>query len=159
MNKSPSSISSTIPGYGSSSYVTTHHFPTSSSVMSSTGQRVPSHPVLKVEWLPSSGAVDVLTSLSGCLWWEVGGQWVETGTDGLSVAEAAEHSMMDCARRSADHLMNTQSTFDGVQLFWKECTHSVYLFFLNIEELDFGERKECVKEGFCCGYVSTPGYL
>lgn len=148
MNKSPSSISSMIPGYGSSSYVTTHHFPTSSSVMSSTGQSVPSHPVLKVEWLPSSGAVG-----------SVGGRWVETGTDGISVAEAAEHSIMDCARHGTDHLMNTQSTFDGGQLFWKECTHSVYLFFLNIEELDFGERKECVKECFCCGYVSTPGYL
>lgn len=68
MYKSPSSMSSMIPGYGSSSYVITHHFPTRSLVTSLTGQRVPSHPELEVEWLPSSGAVGsgVLTSLPGC---------------------------------------------------------------------------------------------
>lgn len=93
------------------------------------------------------------------MWCNVDGQWLETGTDGLSVAEAAEHSIMDCARRSADYLMNAQCTFDGGQLFWKVCAYSVYLVFLHIEELDFGERKECVIEGFRCGYVSTPGYL
>lgn len=68
MYKSPSVMSSMIPGYGSLSYVTTHHFPTRSSVISSIGQRVPSHPELKVEWLPSSRAVDsaVPPSLPGC---------------------------------------------------------------------------------------------
>lgn len=57
-----------IPGYGSLSYVTTHHFPTRSSVISSTGQRVPSRAELEVEWLPSSVAVgsDFPPSLPGC---------------------------------------------------------------------------------------------
>lgn len=119
MYKSPSSMSSMIPGYGSSSYVTTHHFPTRSSVMSSTGQRVPSHPELEVEWLPSSGAVGsgVLKSLPGCA---CGAMLVDDGwkqADGLSVAEAAEHSIMDCARRSADHLMNAQCTWMVVSSF------------------------------------------
>ena len=51
---------------------------------------------------------------------------METGTDGLSVAEAAEHSIMDRARCSADYLMNAHGTFNGGQLFWKECAYSVY---------------------------------
>ena len=68
-------------------------------------------------------------------------------------------ALVDRARRSADNLMNAQCTFDGGQLFWKECAYSVYLVFLHVEELDFCERIECVIEGFCCGYVSTPGYL
>lgn len=66
---------------------------------------------------------------------------------------------MDCARRSANHLVNGQCTIDGRQLFWKEYTYSVYLFFLHVKELDLGERKECIIEGFRCGYVSTPGHL
>lgn len=99
-----------------------------SSVMSSTGQRVPSHPELEVEWLPSSWAVasGVLTALPGCSCGAmlVDDGWVEAGTDGLSIAEAAEHSIMDCAKCSADHLMNAQCTFDAGQLFWKECTYN-----------------------------------
>lgn len=64
----PSSISSMIPGYGSLSYVTTHHFPTRSSVISSTGKSVPSLAELAAEWLPSSVAVgsDFPPSILGC---------------------------------------------------------------------------------------------
>lgn len=58
------------------------------------------------------------------LWYNVGGRLVLTGTEGLTVAEAAEHSIMDPARRSVDYLMNAQCTFDARQLFLKACACS-----------------------------------
>lgn len=66
---------------------------------------------------------------------------METGADGLSVAEVAEHSTMDCARRSADHLMDPHCTFDG-GLLEGGLLEGVHLFFAHIEELDFGWRKD-----------------
>lgn len=81
---------------------------------------------------------------------------METGADGLSVAEVAEHSTMDCARCSADHLMDPYCTFDG-GLLEGGLLEGVHLFFVHIEELDFGWRKDM--EGYHCGCVPTVTWL